>query len=285
MRRRARLVFLTIGGLCSSWTNGRAAQPDFSVTLTGSDLTVGQTGQAVPAFSAQRWARQELSALLRASGRSAPSCDYRQRVELIALVGSLLSLRETLQADCPPEAHPTEESKLLTFDLAAASRAPSHPLKPLTLTELFPAEKVLTGLLASSTLHALLPTPAPTRLASLLHGLADQSGAGPDDCFVVPPDLLSRFALANFKDAVANVQLGLPGDGPCRTNLTPVTLSLKPSIDLARLLDNAAAGRNGFVSKDRATSPTITVRIQVIHGVVAKGLATADPQETGLQPD
>jgi hypothetical protein len=246
---------------------GGAAEHSYVVEVTPSDLVVrigGSAGGIV--FSARRWVTDELDAFKRDNAGEPLDCDYEHRIEAISLVGTYLGLRDEFYASCPPEAHPAEETRLLTFDLARGGGEPRRQESVVALTDLFPAEVIRTGLQGARLFQQFLSGTQPPTLEALLDEVVDRYGEGPNDCFYVPHDLLGRFAIAGTADGHAAVVIGLPGAGPCRSNLTDVRLVLDAPSDLRPALADAAAAGAGFFSGTAGGAPSITIRLQIGRG-------------------
>ena len=108
----------------------------------------------------------------------------------------------------------------------------------------------------------------PTGLPALLDAVIDASGEG-DSCYVVPPDLLAAFAFNRLDGERIVIRLGLPGDGPCRMNLTVAELSFAIPTSLALAVQKAASGEAGFLAdqdKGVAASRITTIALHAGRG-------------------
>jgi len=280
MRRWLVVVLVLICSLPAAGADGSAAQQDYVVEVTPSDLLVRSgVRRTEVVYSARRWAENELHAFLGFNAGRPLNCDYEHRIEAISLVGPYLGLRDAFYASCPPEAHPAEETRLLTIDLSASRPDLRHPGMAVAATDLFPADAIRASLQNAPQLRPLLPNTSPRTLKALLSAVAGKYGTDPDDCFYVARDLLNRFAFVGSEDSHAVVALGLPGAGPCRTNLTEIRLALDAPRALQPALANAAEGRAGFLPGAGSVAPVITIRLQVGQGAMAPGKDDAPPAD------
>jgi hypothetical protein len=256
----------------------------FSIAWTTADLVAQREGKIV--FSARNWTQKSLAhfvAVNRANGERGPGdCDYRHSIRLLAVVGSKLSLGDQTEFTCRQEAHPGGMTRLLTVDLAATGTLaqagrdaiglvdPSQPGRAVLLTQLFPASDVLSALIQMAPLHAALADQhaTPATLADLVAGVAGASGTG-DECYSIPTDLLASFAFRRLAGDRVVVALGLPGDGPCRLNLTVSELSFAVPASLALALHQADRHEAGFLPQaysDPAAGPATTIILHTGRG-------------------
>jgi hypothetical protein len=235
----------------------------FEVHWTKNDINVRQGGRRV--FSARDWVKAGLAhfiAVNRSSGdMQPPNCDYQRSIRIVALVGAMMSLEDRTEISCRREAHPGGMTRLITVDLAVTGALaeagrdaigrvdPRHPGRAVLLTQLFPGEEILSALASAPPLRDVLRRTGtrPKTLPALLDAVADASGEG-DACYIVPIDLLSAFAFDRLDGKHIIMQLGLPGDGPCRMNLTTSDLSFATPESLALAVQRAAGGEEGFLA-------------------------------------
>jgi len=222
-------------------------------------------------FSARAFARQGLahfaSVVKDPTTGKVLSCAYERRFQLLAVVGTLMSFRDQYYSSCEKEAHPGGETRFTTIDLAKDEAVayigpdsfgeikPSQPGKAVRLTDLFPEQEVYERLHADpliiQTLDANTGEPTPRTLPALMNRLSGRRGSA-QNCFLVPNDLLTRFAFYHVEDGRIEVKLGLPGDGPCREDLTQISLLFSIPSDLGIPLDRAKNREEGFLMKDEA---------------------------------
>ena len=251
----------------------------FKITWSGSDLIAQK--DAVVAFSARAFARQGLahfvSAVKDPTTGKVPSCVYERRFRLVAVVGTLMSFSDRYYSSCEKEAHPGGETRFTTIDLAKHGGVaykgpdsfgeiePSQPGMAVRLTDIFPEQDVYERLradpLMTKTLDANTGEPTPRTLPELMKTLSGQRGRD-QNCFVIPNDLLTRFAFYHVVDGRIEMQLGLPGDGPCRDDLTQVGLLFSIPSNLKIPLEHAiTGGAAGVLMKDvdRKTGESETI--------------------------
>lgn len=255
----------------------------YSIDWTTADLVARRAGK--PVFSAREWAKAGLTHFVkvnRAGGAPPGDCDYRRTIRLLAVVGSRLSLADQAEFTCRREAHPGGITRLLTVDLAETGPLaeagrdaigavdPAHPGRAVLLTALFPEPEILSALARTPALHAALADQKamPATLPDLVGAVANASGTG-DACYTVPPDLLASFAFGRLAGGHVLVELGLPGDGPCRSNLTVSELSFTIPPALAAPLQQADRREAGFLAsagRDWAESPATTIVLHTGRG-------------------
>ncbi len=283
MKHSQAVMFVLVIGFLMVTKALTAASPGYRIILTSSDLIVVQDTSAKNAFSAQRWIRQELHDFVSGNLNRSISCNYRQRIEVVSLVGPLLSLRETFQADCPPEAHPSGETRFFTLNLARATQQSHNRQRPVALTSLFSSKDILAKLIQSPILQSLIPSRPPRSLHALLNSLNGQFSNEVGLCFVVTDDLMSRSVLTSIKDNAISIQIGLPGAGQCRSNVTPVSLTFEGSTmdeGLAKKAISTGAPAKFYI---RADAPAIALEYHVVHGNIASGFTVLPSSEPELQ--
>ncbi len=232
------------------------------------DLTASKAGASEgAAFSLARelTATYEREAAVRAAdeaktGGPSPAnpCTWEGKVEVLSIVGSIVSYRETRSTTCQSEAHPSGETRLVSIDLAQAGATGASP-KPLTLADLFSEASVLAALRSDPLVKQAIQNDEDA--AKSLGGLVRALSSGPpvlDDktCYAFPDDLLTRFAFHHLEQSSVAVRLGLPGAAPCRENLTLLGILLPVPPSLADALAAAAAKSEGFLMKDRPAGAT-----------------------------
>jgi hypothetical protein len=233
----------------------------FDVRWTSAEIDVRQGDRQV--FSARNWAYAGLGHFVAANRRAGetrpPDCNYRKEIRIIALVGAMMSLEDRTEITCRKEAHPGGMARLITVDLAATGPLalagrdaigrvdPRQPGRAVLLNQLFPAGDVLSALADAPPLRDVLRRSgtAPATIDALINAVADASGEG-DACYIVPFDLLAAFAFDRADDAKLVIRLGLPGDGPCRMDMTTADLSFAIPQSLTRAVRRAASGEEGF---------------------------------------
>lgn len=254
------------------------ASAGFAVQWSRSDIAVHRGKQLV--FSASDWAKAGLAHFLMvnrsAGGTAPPDCDYQRHMRIVALVGTMMSLEDRVEISCRREAHPGGMTRLITVDLAASGPLAQagrdaigridtrHPGQAVLLTKLFPATDVLAALASTPQLREVLQRTGanPRALPELLAAVGGASGQG-DDCFIVPDDLLGSFAFDRLDQDRIVLQLGLPGDGPCRMNLTTATSRFAMPDALAAAVRRAASGEAGFLA-DRGEAIALGRRTEIL---------------------
>jgi hypothetical protein len=272
------LIATAAGAHAGEIWSGRSA--GFQVRWTERDIDVRRGTRRV--FSAREWANAGLIHFL-AANRGArdmrpPDCNYRRDIRIIALVGAMMSLEDRTEFSCRNEAHPGGMTRMITVDLATMGRLaqagrdaigrvdPRAPGRAVLLTRLFPAADVQAALAGAPPLRDVLlrtGTEAAT-LPALLHAVTDAAGEG-DACYVVPSDLLAAFAFDRLDGERVVLRLGLPGDGPCRMNLTTADLSFAIPASLAMAVQDADNGSAGFLAARGARLAAGRVTTIVLH--------------------
>jgi hypothetical protein len=238
----------------------------FQIRWTTRDVAATKAGASEgAAFSLARdlTAAYEREAAARAAdeaktGGPSPAnpCTWQGKVEVLSIVGSIVSYRVTRSITCEHEAHPSGESRLVSIDLATAGATGGSP-KPLTLADLFSEASVLAALRNDPLVKQVIRSDEDA--AKTLPGLVQALSSGPpvlDDkaCFAFPDDLLSRFAFHHLEDGSVAVRVGLPGAAPCRENLTFLGILLPVPRSLSEALAAAATKSEGFLMKDPPAS-------------------------------
>ena len=234
----------------------------YAIRWTTGDIEARRDGQKQTVFSARDWAKAGLAHFIaanRAGGEKTPDCGLRHGIIVLAVVGTMLSLEDHVEFTCRQEAHPGGMTRLLTLDLAASGPLaqagrdaigrvdPRRPGRAVLLNRLFPAADVRTALAAAPPLRDVLRRNGaePANLPDLVDTVAEANGEG-DTCYMVPPDLLAAFAFDRLEGERLVMRLGLPGDGPCRMNLTTADLSFPLPETLAPAVRRADSGQEGF---------------------------------------
>ena len=257
------------------------------ITWTTSNITAVRGESRV--FSAREWAESGLRHFIAVSHTAAtpapPECDYRRTFRIVAVVGPLVSFEDVTEITCRKEAHPGGMTRLITLDLSspqplvevgqdAIGRIDgSQPGKAVLLTGLFPAGEVLNTLKALPPLQSALKAAGarPQSVPALLEAVGDARGEG-ENCYVIPPDLLTHFAFDHLQGGQVVIRLGLPGDGLCRMKLTTLDANFPIPASLSSSLQAAATGREGFLAPEglriaatRATQITLRSGTRLDH--------------------
>jgi hypothetical protein len=236
-----------------------------TIEWSTADITAAQGDKKV--FSARDWAEAGLRhfiAVSRSAGMTSPrDCDYTRTFRIVAVVGPLISFEDAAEITCRKEAHPGGMTSLITLDLS--NRQPvgeagsdaigqidlERPGKAVLLTPLFPAEEVFRALSGLPAIESALRAAGakPRTLPAMVQAVADATGEGAN-CYVIPSDLLGHFAFDRMEGGRVVIRLGLPGDGPCRMNLTRLDASFAIPVRIAGALEAAAAGKEGFLAAE-----------------------------------
>ena len=239
----------------------------FEIRWTTADIQarpLNKPGRLV--FSAARLARRGFQTFI-----SPPNLDgseervtYERKFTLLAVVGSIISLKDELYYNLQPSAHPGLETRFTTIDLAKSGEAvyvspPEADLleldlaklgKVAKLTDYFPEKEVLKALLNNAIIKEALGGESPPSLAKLLALLKGlQINEIP---YFFPRDFLTRFAFHHLQGDKVAVLMGLPSSSGAARGfhaelglLLPVPPALKNSLTLA------ASGQEGFLMADR----------------------------------
>jgi hypothetical protein len=192
---------------------------------------------------------------------SVPQCTYERTFTLLAVVGSIITLRDNYYSSCTGEAHPAGETRLLALDLAKPGGVRydeemhidiNHPGQVIKLTDLFPEADIVQALLADPFVRKNMLDPAikspPKTLAEFLNSLAITNSE--EVCLTIDDDWLTRFAFHHIENGKVAVRLGFSGLGPCRDRLTEIGLLLPIPTSLKQPLALAAGNKEGFLATD-----------------------------------
>jgi hypothetical protein len=258
-------------GLCIA-SSAQPGPPFWSGTSKGFKIVWNKanllvTEGSTPIFSAREFAKEGLAHFV-AVGKNPktgmmPDCTYVRHFRLLAVVGTLISFSDQYYASCPKEAHPGGETRFTTIDLSGRGRVaytgpdafgevqPKQGGKAIRLTDLFSEQDIYAKLKSAPEITRLLAQdgtpPAPQNLAELLSVINGKMGENPD-CFSVPGDLLSRFAIRHINASDMTIELGLPGAGPCRDELTSIPLQLPISDSLKAKLGRSENSQIPFIN-------------------------------------
>lgn len=250
------------GGFRIRWTDR-----DLEAMKTQAGASEGPRYSRVAALS--RVFDRDMAARQKTGGSGAATCSRSVDIQLVAVVGSQVSLRERTTTSCDREAHPSGETRLVTLDLASTTASRGDPPEPRTVTlrDAFPERALLAALRTSPFIRAALAGRRPPRKLSRLVAALIESEPVRDGqrCYGFPPDLLTRFAYDRVgpRPSTIEVKLGLPGNGSCRENLTELSLRLPTPRSLVHPLSRAAASGEGFLAPNAppsaATGHTVAV--------------------------
>ncbi|MEP7269870.1 MAG: hypothetical protein ABI882_00105 [Acidobacteriota bacterium] len=105
-----------------------------------------------PAFSARAFASQGFREFA-ADYTADFTCHYERHFTILSVVGSMVSLRDSLSGVCKPAAHPFGETRFITIDLSKSGGIAYEPNsldvndsdrgRILKLTDLFPESDIL----------------------------------------------------------------------------------------------------------------------------------------------
>ena len=220
---RLSLSFLVLAG-CSKLI-GPSAQPTtyvpkqiwggqsggYQISWTTADIIASLAGSSSESFSELGRTISDFHAITR--GQSS-DCDMTRQADLQSVVGPYLSIRTLDTMKCTNGAAGNGRGAL-TFDLA-------HPLKPVSLADLFPN-----------------------------HELSSLRVKAEHFCATAPGDLLDRFAFSELHGHVVVVAVTLPPT--CSTAEVDISLNVPTSAALAKALGLAAKRSQGFLWRDQPT--------------------------------
>ena len=234
------------GGFCVEWTTKDVAAAESS--------TAGASAFSLAHELRQSFERENTPH--EAKNATAPNpCLQENRVAVLSVAGSIISLRETSMLSCKLQAHPGGETRLYSIDLAksAAPKTSTAKAEALKLTDYFSAATVFRSLRQDALVQKALETTgaSPKTLDDLIAALSSSPAVLDDKhCYIFPEDLLSRFAFHHLQKDKVGVRLGLPGAGPCRDNLTSIGILLPAPRSLQKALSAASSRSQGFLMKD-----------------------------------
>lgn len=212
---------------------------------------------------------KDMAARQKSADARPPTCSRSVNIQLVAVLGAQVSLRERTTTSCDREAHPSGETRLVTLDFGGGANrgGPPEP-RAMVLREVFPERALLAALRANPAIRATFPRRAPKNLGRLLAALVESEPVHDGQrCYVFPHDLLTRFAYdrAGARPTSIEVKLGLPGNGICRENLTELSLRLPTPRSLIQPLTRAASGREGFMATNAPPSAAMGHTVAVWH--------------------
>lgn len=220
----------------------------FTVVWNGDDIVVHRgSADGERVFSVRAAADRAWAASMAAHPRA---CTEDRHVQILSVVGPLLSL--SIQADglCEGAARPYSSHRWAVMDLSRMDRG--APL-PLRLTALMPDTELLGGLLADPLVRAAIgPTAAPATLPELFAMLVEHPITVGACQFTLGDDELSGFAMFSLMggDRMA-VRIGLPArTEACRSQISQLGLNLPMPDRLRAELVQAFGRRAGFLLKD-----------------------------------
>lgn len=211
----------------------------FSVAWTDHDITAS-AADGKPVFRASDFAQGSEAAAERqlGDGPDAPpeqTIGVTRKIGVVSLIGRYLGIRDESVVVSSAAALPGGQTRYWTIDLAAA-RAPGFDPETPFQADMANAGALVTAtsLVAEADLLAGLKRDRLSKraiahdTATLAGALAALAAAPPpaDECYAIPPDLLTRFVVTAVKDGKAAIRIGLPGAESCRYRLTPISLSL-----------------------------------------------------------
>lgn len=258
-----------------------AAQPiwtgtsgGFAIRWTTADLQarpVKKPGRL--AFSAAELSRRGFRTFI-----SPPNLDgsekrvnYERKFTLLAVVGSILSLKDELYYEIIPSAHPGGETRFTAIDLAKSGKVsdpwaveeglnPKKLGKVAKLTDYFPEKEVLKALLSNAIIQEALEGESPRSLAEFLALL--KSPRIDEITYSIPRDLLTRFVFHHLQENQVAVRLGLPSaTSPARYMHAELELFLPIPPTLKESLTLAAVGKEGFLmaGQEKIASEAVTL--------------------------
>ena len=173
--------------------------------------------------------------------KSEPGCEGDLSVQILSVVGSIVSYEEFEGTTCEGAAHPSA----ITFYAAVDA---AHPGRKLRLTDLFADADVLRALMADSVVQRHAPKAAPRTAAELVTALS----ASQAECeYAFEKDLLNRFAFHHVEGDRVAVRIGLShGCEVARGKLTQLGILLPVPPKLKDALDRASSRTEGFLMRD-----------------------------------
>jgi hypothetical protein len=232
----------------SIWSGDSAG---FAVRWSSSDILVTRIGlKGPPVYSARAVAERDWKE--RASETSNMTCGEERDVEILSVVGPVMSVLDSTGGYCEGTAHPWAVSRYVAIDLEKSTAA---TVVGARLTDYFSERDVLAALLADRLVKASVSSskrPSPTRLTELLTVTAEFPIRVGDCEFELDERSLSSFAFHHLqKDRVA-IRLALPyRHEACRGLVAQLGLLLPLPERLKEALARANVRRAGFLMKDQ----------------------------------
>ncbi|HZE20690.1 MAG TPA: hypothetical protein VE082_01435 [Desulfobaccales bacterium] len=243
----------TSGGFAICWTSADIqARPEKNPTQL--------------AFSVTRLARRGFQAFISPPNLydTIKNINYERKFALLSVAGSIVSLKDELYYEIIPSAHPGGETRFTAIDLTKRGEAvyvspPEADLfeldlarlgKVAKLTDYFPEPEVFKALLNHHIIQKALAGESPPSLTELLALL--NSKHIDNIPYLIPRDLLTRFAFHHLQGNKVAVRLGLPSaSGAARYLHAELELMLPIPPALKKPLTLAASGKEGFLMADR----------------------------------
>lgn len=231
------------------WT-GTIGEYDLSWTTTDLLLKKGSFEESI--FLS--YAKRAVDKLISTVGKS-PDCNMAFSFEILSIVNHLISAEQTSYADCVGAGAQGLETRLVTFRIGSMGALSDPIANPIKLTDLFPEDEILQGLLRLPEIQRTLETvgknPRPTTLRGLMAMLRLSGADGVDNSgHTLSSASLSRFYFGDVKESnriLVSVELTTNGAAASHPRLMldlPTPDSLKEPVRLACLR------QEGFLAKD-----------------------------------
>jgi len=176
--------------------------------------------------------------------KSEPGCEGDLSVQILSVVGSIVSYQLSEGTTCEFAAHPSAVTLYKAVDAADPKRAALHP----SLTDFFADADVLRAMMADSVVQRHAPKAVPRTAAELVTALS----ASQAECeYAFEKDLLNRFAFHHVEGDRVAVRIGLShGCEVARGKLTQLGILLPVPPKLKDALDRASSRTEGFLMRD-----------------------------------
>jgi len=221
---------IALHGHAMAWT---ADSNGFRVAWTANDITAQRPDGSV-AFSAAEFARSGFNEAKDGMAQGVTwSLTMRRHFRVVSLVGPLLGLRDRLELQVSPSAHPEGEERFWTFDLRRhaplngnTGTLPASERDIVDLRDLFPVDDLFRGLKGDAFVRRAINAPAVTSLTAVLSLLQDRSGSAPNVCASVGPDVLTRFVLTGINAQRVSVRINVSSPDVCAGHRTDLAINL-----------------------------------------------------------
>jgi hypothetical protein len=246
------LLFLAAVRANAQRTIWRGRSGGFDVAWTDRDITARRASDGALVFSARRVADAGWAEMRDADDEEVTVKEYEQKVRLLSVVGSIVSLEEATYCDCGG-AHPILWTRFVAYDLARGTVAHPHEAR---VTDMVPEAALMRALTADRLVRQALDSAhvrAPASLAAMTEALKLTEVQSPeDDCtYGLGEGFPVQFALHHLEGGRVAIRFSLGHYVEiCRGRYIQVGVLVPPSPRLLPDLNAADTRRAGFLMKD-----------------------------------
>jgi hypothetical protein len=231
----------------------RGRSGGYDVAWTDRDITARRASDGALVFSARRVADAEWAKMASDPDEEVPVKEYEQKVRLLSVVGSIVSLEEASYCDCGG-IHPILWTRFVAYDLARSTAARPHEVR---VTDLVHEAELMRALTADRLIRQAMDSAHVRSLASLATlterlKLTEVQPANDDCTYGIGEDFPKEFALHHLEGGRVAVRFNLSHYVElCRGRMIQVGVLVAPNARLRPDLAAADARRAGFLMKDQ----------------------------------